>query len=103
MRASRDLRQRCALRYCAEALEPRLMLAASMVKDLDASSPGGSIFPLGHIGNVAIFSENDRVHGVEPYRSDGTKAGTFLLHDINPGPQDSNPVFVATVGGTMFF
>src|SRR5436309_259760 len=62
-----------------ENLEPRLMLAASFVADLNKASLGSSISMLGHLGNLAIFSENDAVHGIEPYRSDGTKAGTFLL------------------------
>src|SRR4051812_27472521 len=87
----------------SEALESRLLLAASLVQDLNTSFPAGSIATLGHVGNVAIFVENDGVHGIEPYRSDGTKAGTFLLRDIAAGPEDSKLMFVATIGNTLFF
>src|SRR5207248_2506244 len=90
------------LNYRAEPLEPRVMLAASMVQDLNITSSGSSISALGHLGNVAVFSENDGVHGIEPYRSDGTRAGTFRLRDINPGGGDSDTGFLATIGKTMF-
>ena len=36
------------------------------------------------------FSANDGVHGMEPWSSDGTLAGTTLLRDIQPGPRSSN-------------
>ena len=32
-----------------------------------------------------IFSYDDGVHGQEPWVTDGTAAGTFLLQDIAPG------------------
>src|SRR2546430_17663625 len=84
-------------------MEPRLMLAASLVQDLNTTPLSSTLYTLGHLGNVAIFAQNDGVHGVEPYRSDGTKTGTFLLHDIIAGANDSNPKFVASVGNTMYF
>ena len=36
--------------------------------------------------SLALF---DGVHGSEPWISDGTAAGTFMLGDLNPGPDDS--------------
>ncbi len=35
------------------------------------------------------FAANDGVHGLEPWKSDGTASGTALLRDVLPGPADS--------------
>lgn len=40
-------------------------------------------------GNLLFFVADDGVHGQEPWRSDGTEAGTFLLRDIAPGAASS--------------
>lgn len=32
-----------------------------------------------------IFNNGDTVHGTEPWITDGTAAGTFMLKDVNPG------------------
>jgi ELWxxDGT repeat protein len=49
--------------------------------------PGGAIFPgVASLGDGRmIFSYDDGVHGQEPWVTDGTEAGTFLLWDIAPG------------------
>src|SRR4051794_23345820 len=85
MRQSSQCRKSSAPRFCAEGMEPRVMLAASFVADLNKASSGNLIGMLGHIGNLAIFVEKDGVQGREPYSTDGTKAGTVLLRDINVG------------------
>ncbi len=40
--------------------------------------------------NGVIFAANDGVHGNEPWFSDGTASGTFMLADINPGPNSGS-------------
>ena len=37
------------------------------------------------LGDGVVFAANDGVHGVEPWFSDGTEAGTILLRDVAPG------------------
>lgn len=41
------------------------------------------------LGDKVVVSANDGVHGFEPWISDGTPQGTFMLKDINPGSGDS--------------
>jgi ELWxxDGT repeat protein len=45
------------------------------------------------LGDRLVFWADDGVHGREPWVSDGTTAGTFLLGDIRPGSGDSTPSF----------
>jgi ELWxxDGT repeat protein len=39
---------------------------------------------VGKLGNKILFYAHNTVNGYEPYVSDGTAAGTFMLKDINP-------------------
>jgi len=52
---------------------------------------------------LLFFIANDGVHGFEPWRSDGTEAGTFLLEDITPGLGTSFPGSFQTVGDAVVF
>src|SRR5436309_1905955 len=72
-------------------LEPRRLLSMSMIKDIDidtdSSAPGSFL----DVGGILYFAATDGVSGGELWRSDGTPAGTFLVADIAPGKQTSNP------------
>jgi ELWxxDGT repeat protein len=41
--------------------------------------------------------------GAEMWVSDGTREGTRLLTDINPGPASANPQWLTPMGSRMFF
>ena len=45
--------------------------------------------PVGKINNKLIFYGYDAVNGAEPWVSDGTSAGTYMLADITPGSSNS--------------
>jgi ELWxxDGT repeat protein len=50
-----------------------------------------------------FFSAYDAEHGLEPWVSDGTPAGTHLLRDIRPGSDSSRPGYYTALGSKVFF
>ncbi len=52
----------------------------------------------GQGGTNYLFTARDSTHGSELWRTDGTAAGTRLLKDINPGPDDSAPTGLVALG-----
>src|SRR5215471_915493 len=74
-----------------------------LVKDIAEGSPSslllrnqglpGRRFPMPAIAvnGTLFFAPNDRVHGVELWKTDGSDAGTVLVKDIAPGPASSFP------------
>src|SRR4051812_2567059 len=62
----------------------------SMTRDINTWN-GGSYPSYFHaLGTTALFFANDGVHGSEPWRSDGTPAGTQMIADIDPGRDGSS-------------
>ena len=60
------------------------------------------------VGDGIVFAAADGVHGLEPWFSDGTEAGTFLLRDIAAGEASSmlpryDRELTATAGGFVYF
>lgn len=50
---------------------------------------------------VVFFFCNDGTYGEEPWRSDGTAAGTFLLRDVYPGTASSQAREFTPIGGGL--
>ena len=71
---------------CSEPLEPRMLLSASLVKDINAttgdSTPGGIV----DLNGTALFFATDGAHSVELWASDGTANGTRLVSDFGATP-----------------
>ena len=60
----------------------------------------------GYVANADTFIAflgEDEEHGLEPWRSDGTALGTFMLKDIMPGDGDSGPFRMTACGDRIFF
>ncbi len=72
---------------------PAAAQAPFLLQDVNPTSsstpPSGLLAIVGHSprdGEVIVMLD-DGVHGVEPWRTDGTASGTSLLLDLTPGPQ----------------
>ncbi|MBL8753608.1 MAG: hypothetical protein JNK15_09925, partial [Planctomycetes bacterium] len=54
-------------------------------------------------GNALLFAYDDGTAGLEPWRSDGTIAGTHMLLDLAPGPTSSDMRNVTAWNGAVYF
>src|SRR4051812_20389256 len=99
-------------RAVTETLENRRLLAATpvLVGDINQTTsqlgiePGSAI----QVGNIAYFPAKQTVaDGPELFKTDGTKAGTVLVKDINPAVDafdtGSAPDLLTNVNGTLYF
>ena len=57
---------------------------------------------LTRIGDRVFFFASDGISGAELWASDGTKEGTVLVKDINPGPASSYPSELVDMGDYLF-
>ncbi|MBI2433633.1 MAG: hypothetical protein HYV26_12270, partial [Candidatus Hydrogenedentes bacterium] len=55
------------------------------------------------LGEILVFGGRTTGSGLELWRSDGTKDGTYLIQDIFPGPADSEPGEMVAFGNIALF
>ena len=88
-----------------ESLEPRVLLDASPVKDINPvfTTAGSNPESFVEINGVLYFQANGQGYGAELWKSDGTSSGTMLVRDIRSGNPGSNPRYLTNVNGTLYF
>jgi ELWxxDGT repeat protein len=82
-----------------------------LVKDIapkDGTYPSSYPSNMTVLGHRVLFRANDDAHGYELWKSDGSRAGTVLVKDINrresmPDHPGSWPSSLTAVGGRLFF
>jgi len=62
-----------------------------------------SIDKMVSLGNKAVFTADDGIHGKEPWVSDGTPEGTQLLRDIGPGALQAANFGFTVADGIAYF
>ena len=78
--------------------------APYMVKDIDTSSTGASMFSnFTDLNGTLIMTGQDSLHGRELWRSDGTVQGTYMIKDIDAGPASSSPSLLLKFGNVVLF
>ncbi len=53
--------------------------------------------------NKAVFTATTEFYGKEPFVTDGTSAGTFMLKDIRSGVGSSEPLYYTVAGNYIYF
>ncbi|HEX6228182.1 MAG TPA: hypothetical protein VFZ41_01835 [Solirubrobacterales bacterium] len=72
------------------------------VKDIRAGEPGSEPHTFTPLGNRLFFIAHNGANNFEPWVSDGTEAGTFIIKNVNgAGPGAVGEM--AAVGDTVFF
>jgi len=88
-----------------ETLEPRTLLAADLVLDINTvpSTAGSNPTNLVEMSGTVFFTATADGYGQELWKSDGTAAGTVLVKDIASGSSFSSPRYLTNVNGTLYF
>lgn len=86
-------------------MEERLTPTAHRVLDINQlpDQQGSGLGVLGTYNGALYFTASVPGYGRELWKTDGTKGGTALVKDINPGLSDSNPANFQVVNGLLFF
>jgi ELWxxDGT repeat protein len=83
--------------------ESRVLLAATVVTDLDPAPAGSDPAWITTLNGTALFAASTGGTGRELWKSDGTPGGTILVKDARPGPAGVDPESLVNLNGTVLF
>lgn len=85
-------------------LEQRVFFAASLLTDFDpAPATPSTISEMIPFNGAEYFVIDDRRHGADLWKTDGTTAGTIMVRDIAPGLPGSSPRNLRVLGNQLLF
>lgn len=84
-------------------LESREVPAASLFAEIRPGVWGSNPILHGASGDTLYFTANNIVNGNELWATDGTRTGTRMVADLNPGKPGSGIYGIPAGGGTMYF
>src|SRR5438045_1347412 len=99
-RMFRPNRRRAAF---VQSLERRVLLSATLLKDIQTTPIGSDPHGGAAIGGTLYFNANDAAHGSELWKTDGTAGGTQIVKDLTPGRAGSRPQALTELGDTLYF
>lgn len=71
-----------------EPLEYRRLMSVSLIKNINTSVGDSDPAQIVEVGGVKVFPARTATEGGELWQTDGTEAGTKILIDLNPHPQE---------------
>lgn len=78
-----------------------------MIKDINPDGPYTPVSDrpsdLTEYNGKLYFYATDGTHGKELWVTDGTEEGTYMVKDINPGPEDSTPFYFVIYEDKLYF
>ncbi|RKH56926.1 HYR domain-containing protein [Corallococcus llansteffanensis] len=77
--------------------------STTLLKSVSSNASWNYAQLFGKVGDQLIFGWSSSAAGSEPWRTDGTTAGTVLLKDLVPGTASSEPVRGAVLGDSVYF
>jgi ELWxxDGT repeat protein len=87
----------------AQALESRMFLSASLVKDINTTLADAAPEHFVASNGVPYFTATDGADGTQLWKTDGTAAGTVAVTGLVPGDPKAIPQDLTDVNGTLYF
>ena len=70
---------------------------------LDGNSEAYAFLYFAQLGNRLFFTHADNTYGYEPWLSDGTNSGTYMLQDLAANALNSEPSVLALTDQLVYF
>ena len=86
-----------------QALELRVLLSASLIKDINTTLADANPTDFATSTNLLYFTANDGIHGTQEWQTDGTAAGTKSAVSLVPGAPQAMMSDITLANGSVYF